>query len=180
MPEEIKEVLLSEEEIKAKVKELGAQITKDYAGKEILLIGILRGVIIFMADLARNIDLPVTLDFMVVSSYGRSTVSSGSVKIVKDLEESIEDKHVLIVEDIIDSGLTLKYLLDNLRMRKPASIRVATLLSKPARRKSDIEVDYNGFVIPDEFIVGYGLDYANKYRNLPYIGILKPEAYKNS
>lgn len=180
MPEEIKEVLLSEEEIKAKVKELGAQITKDYAGKEILLIGILRGVIIFMADLARNIDLPVTLDFMVVSSYGRSTVSSGSVKIVKDLEESIEDKHVLIVEDIIDSGLTLKYLLDNLRMRKPASIRVATLLSKPARRKSDIVVDYNGFIIPDEFIVGYGLDYANKYRNLPYIGILKPEAYENS
>jgi hypoxanthine phosphoribosyltransferase len=176
---DIQEVLLTTEEIKQRINVLGEQITADYAGKEILMIGVLRGAVIFMSDLARAIKLPVAIDFMAVSSYGSSTSSSGVVRILKDLDEDLKDKHVLIVEDIIDSGLTLKYLVENLKSRKPASVKICTLLNKPERRKVEVTVDYNGFTIPDHFVVGYGLDYAEKYRNLPFIGILKPDAYKS-
>jgi len=174
--EDIQEVLFSENELAVRVKELGMQLTRDYAGQEILMIGVLRGAIIFMADLARAIQLPVAFDFMAVSSYGASTTSTGVVRILKDLDEAVEGKHVLIVEDIIDSGLTLNYLLENLKSRNPQSIKICTLLNKPERRKSNVPVDYNGFIIPDHFVVGYGLDYAGKYRNLPFIGILKRKA----
>ena len=179
MIEDIKDVLLSTEAIATRVKELGAQISADYADKDILMIGVLRGAVIFMADLARAIDRPVAIDFMAVSSYGASTHSSGVVRILKDLDEDIVGKHLLIIEDIIDSGLTLKYLVENLKSRKPASVKICTLLSKPSRRKVEVTVDYNGFTIPDSFVVGYGLDYAEKYRNLPFIGVLKPEAYSD-
>ena len=179
MIEDIKEVLVSTEAIATRVKEIGDEISADYAGKDILMIGVLRGAVIFMADLARAISRPVAIDFMAVSSYGAATHSSGVVRILKDLDEDIEGKHLLIVEDIIDSGLTLKYLVENLKSRKPASIKVCTLLSKPSRRKVDVPVDYNGFTIPDQFVVGYGLDYAEKYRNLPFIGVLKPESYSD-
>ncbi len=178
MLNDIQQVLLSTEEIAGRVQELGKQISNDYEGQEILMIGVLRGAIIFMSDLARAIQVPVALDFMAVSSYGASTTSSGIVRILKDLDEEVAGRHILVVEDIIDSGLTLNYLLDNLRARKPASIRLVTLLNKPERRKKDVHVDYNGFSIPDHFVVGYGLDYAEKYRNLPFIGILKLEAYE--
>ena len=178
MLNDIEKVLLSSEKIAGRVKEMGEQISKDYAGQEILMVGVLRGAVIFMSDLARAISVPVSVDFMAVSSYGASTTSSGIVRILKDLDEEVAGRHILVVEDIIDSGLTLNYLLDNLRSRKPASIRLATLLNKPERRKKDVHVDYNGFTIPDYFVVGYGLDYAEKYRNLPFIGILKPEAYE--
>ena len=178
MIQDIKEILLTQEQLAAKVKELGDQISKDYQGKEILMIGILRGAVIFMADLARAVKVPVALDFMAVSSYGQSTSSSGIVRILKDLDEEVQGKHLLIVEDIIDSGLTLKYLLENLKSRNPASIKICTLLNKPERRKAEVPVEYNGFTIPDNFVVGYGLDYAEKYRNLPFIGILKPEVYQ--
>ena len=141
------------------------------------MIGVLRGAVMFMADLARAITVPVMIDFMAVSSYGTSTSSSGIVRILKDLDEEVAGKHVLIVEDIIDSGLTLSYLVDNIKSRQPASVRICTLLNKPERRKVDLEVNYNGFVVPDEFVVGYGLDYAEKYRNVPFIGILKPAIY---
>jgi len=174
---DIKEVLLSKAALEKRVQELGSQISKDFKGKEILMIGILRGAVIFMGDLARAIEIPVALDFMAVSSYGAASTSSGVVRILKDLDESVEGKHILIVEDIIDSGLTLQYLVENLKSRNPSSIRICTLLNKPSRRKTAVTVDYNGFDIPDEFVVGYGLDYAEKYRNLPFIGILKPEAY---
>jgi len=173
-------ILLSEEEISRKVKALGKQISEDYAGKELLVIGILKGALIFMGDLVRQITVPVSLDFMAVSSYGTSTESSGAVRILKDIERSIEDKHVLIIEDIIDTGLTLNYLLENLRSRKPASVKVCTLLDKPERRKTQVVADYNGFEIPDEFVVGYGLDYAERYRNIPYIMVLKQEVYEVS
>ncbi len=173
MLDEIQEVLFSEEDLAARVKELGAQLTQDYAGQEILMIGVLRGAIIFMADLARAVQLPVSFDFMAVSSYGSSTSSTGVVRILKDLDEDVEGKHILIVEDIIDSGLTLSYLVENLKSRKPRSIKICTLLNKPERRKADVPVDYNGFIIPDHFVVGYGLDFAGKYRNLPFIGIPK-------
>ena len=178
MINDIQEVLLSADQIAARVKEFGAQISADYAGEEILMIGVLRGAVIFMSDLARSISIPVAIDFMAVSSYGASTTSSGIVRILKDLDEEVAGRHILVVEDIIDSGLTLNYLLDNLHSRKPASIRLVTLLNKPERRKKEVHVDYNGFTIPDHFVVGYGLDYAEKYRNLPFIGILKPEAYE--
>lgn len=171
-------MLISEEKLAARIKELGEQITADYAGKEILAIGVLRGAVLFMADLTRAIKVPVAIDFMAVSSYGAGTSSSGVVRILKDLDEDIEGKHVLIVEDIIDSGLTLSYLLDNIKSRKPASLKLCTLLNKPERRKAEVHIDYNGFTVPDYFVVGYGLDYAEKYRNLPFIGILKPEVYK--
>lgn len=177
MVEDIKEVLVSREALAARVSEMGAAISADYAGKEILMIGVLRGAVIFMADLARAIECPVAIDFMAVSSYGMSTSSTGVVRFLKDLDEDIKGKHVLIVEDIIDSGLTLKYLYDNLKSRKPASLKICTLLNKPSRRKVEVPVDYNGFDIPDYFVVGYGLDYAEKYRNLPFVGVLKPEAY---
>lgn len=177
MLQDIERVLLSEEQLRQRVRELGEEISKEYAGKEILMIGVLRGAVMFMADLARAITVPVMIDFMAVSSYGTSTSSSGIVRILKDLDEEVAGKHVLIVEDIIDSGLTLSYLVDNIKSRQPASVRICTLLNKPERRKVDLEVNYNGFTVPDEFVVGYGLDYAEKYRNVPFIGILKPAIY---
>lgn len=178
MHPDILKISLTEEEIENRVKELGQQISQDYAGESILVIGILKGAMIFMADLVRHISIPTYLDFMAVSSYGASTQSSGAVRILKDLDRSIEGKHIVIVEDIVDTGLTLNYLLDNLRARGPASIKICTLLSKPDRRKTAVNVDYNGFFIPDEFVVGYGLDYNERYRNLPYIAVLKPEVYQ--
>ena len=179
MSDSIKEVLYTEEQLQARVKELGAQITKDYAGKDkLLLVSVLRGSYIFMADLSRAIDLPCIIDFMVVSSYGGGTSSSGQVEIKKDISSSIEDYHVIIVEDILDSGNTLYDLLDVLKLRKAASIRICTLLDKPERRAKPIQADYAGFVVPDAFVVGYGLDYNQQYRNLPYIGVLKEEVYR--
>ncbi len=177
MYNDLKEIILNEEEISQIVQELGEKISKDYEGKEIIVIGILKGAILFLSDLVRYIKVPVTFDFMAVSSYGDSVNSSGAVRFLKDLDTSIENKHVLIVEDIVDTGLTFNYLLDNLRSRKPASLKTCTLLDKPSRRKIDVQVDYKGKEVPDEFLVGYGLDYAEKYRNLPYIAILKPEIY---
>ncbi len=178
MINDVESILISEENLAKRISELGEQISADYAGKEILAIGVLRGAVVFMADLARAIKVPVMLDFMAVSSYGAGTNSSGVVRILKDLDEDVAGKHVLVVEDIIDSGLTLTYLLENLKSRNPASLRLCTLLNKPDRRKIKVNIDYNGFTVPDYFVVGYGLDYAEKYRNLPFIGILKPEVYK--
>lgn len=178
MRNDVKDVLFSEEMIAEKVEELGKKITEDLAEKDPIVIGVLKGANVFLSDLIRKIDISVTLDFIAVSSYGLSTESSGVVKIIKDLDFSIENRDILIVEDIIDSGLTLKYLLENLKSRNPKSIRICTLLDKPERRKVDIKVDYIGFDIPDEFIVGYGIDYAEKYRNLPFIASLKKEIYE--
>ncbi len=178
MLKDVERILITSEEIGARVRELGQQITNDYAGQEILMIGVLRGAVIFMADLARSIKRPMDIDFMAITSYGLSTNSSGVVRIIKDLDEVVEGRHILIIEDIIDSGLTLNYLVDNIKSRKPASVRICTLLSKPDRRKVNVTVDYNGLIIPDHFVVGYGLDYAGKYRNLPFIGVLKPEIYQ--
>ena len=169
------EVLLSEEVVDAKIKSLGEQISKDYAGKEVHLICVLKGSVFFICELAKRISVPVTMDFMSVSSYGKDTKSSGVVKIIKDLDESIKDKDVIVIEDIVDSGNTLSYLLENLEARQPKSLKLCTLLDKPDRRVKDVKVDYTGFQIPDEFVVGYGLDYAQKYRNLPFIGIVKFE-----
>ncbi len=169
------ECLLPEERVQARVRELAAQINRDYAGRELLVIGILRGAFIFMADLVRQLEVPVTVDFIAVASYGNATQSSGVVRILKDLDESVAGRHVLLVEDIIDTGLTLNYLYDCLRARGPASLRVCTLLDKPDRRRVDIQPDYNGFTIPDYFVVGYGLDCGQRYRNLPGIYICRPE-----
>lgn len=177
LQDDILEVLLSEEEIQSKVRELGAEITRDYAGKTPFFLGVLKGCYVFMADLVRCVDLHCSMDFMGVSSYGGGTSSTGAVRITKDLSRDIEGKDVIIVEDILDSGITLSYLKKYLLNRKPASIRIVTLLDKPARRRADIKADYCGFSVPDEFVVGYGLDYAEDYRNLPYIGVLKPEIY---
>ncbi len=179
MDQDFKEILFAEEEIQKRVRELGQQISRDYGSEgDLVLICILRGAVVFLADLARSIDRQVTFDFMDVSSYGAGTESSGVVRIIKDLEENIEGQHVLIVEDIIDTGQTLKYVVDVLQTRKPASVKIVTLLDKPERRVTkQVKIDYNGFEIPDEFVVGYGLDYAQKYRNLPFIAVLKPEAY---
>lgn len=177
LEKDIQEVLFTQEELEKRVRELAAQITADYQGKEIILISVLRGSFVFMADLCRSIDLDCTVDFMAVSSYGGGTSSTGQVQITKDLSGDISGKHVIVVEDILDSGNTLSYLLKLLEQRKPASIRLCTLLDKPERRTKPVEVSYSGFAIPDAFVVGYGLDYAEKYRNLPYIGILKPEVY---
>ncbi|HHV71347.1 MAG TPA: hypoxanthine phosphoribosyltransferase [Clostridia bacterium] len=179
MERDIQEILIDANQLKAKVKELGQRITADYKGKNLLMVCVLKGGITFMADLIREINLPIEIDFMAVSSYGASTHSSGVVRILKDLETGIEGKHVLIVEDIIDTGLTLKYLVENLKARKAASVKICTLLEKPARRRIDINIDYCGFTIPDKFVVGYGLDYNEKYRNLPYIAVLKPEVYSS-
>ena len=165
-------ILIPEDKVDERIAQLGAQISQDYAGKQVHLVGILKGSIFFICELAKRISVPVTLDFMSVSSYGSGAKSSGIVKMIKDLDEPIEGKDVLIVEDIIDSGRTLSYLLKNLSSRKPASIRLCTMLDKPERREVDVEVDYQGFIIPDEFVVGYGLDYDQRYRNLPYIGVL--------
>ncbi len=166
-------VMLTEEELSAKIAELGAKISKDYAGRELHLICVLKGGVFFTCELAKRITVPVSLDFMSVSSYGSDTKSSGVVKIIKDLDQGIEGKDVLVVEDIIDSGRTLSYLLENLRNRKPNSLKLCTMLDKPERRVVDVDVDYTGFEIPDEFVVGYGLDYDQKYRNLPYIGVVE-------
>ena len=169
---ETSRVLIPEEKVDERIAQLGEQISRDYAGKQVHLIGILKGSIFFICELAKRITVPVTMDFMSVSSYGAGTKSTGVVKLIKDLDEPIEGKDVLVVEDIIDSGHTLSYLLKNLSDRHPASIRLCTLLDKPERREVDVEVDYQGFSIPDEFVIGYGLDYDQRYRNLPYIGVL--------
>lgn len=177
MNEDMLRVLLSKEEIHAKVQEMGKKLTEDYKGKNLLLVTVLKGAVVFLADLMREIDVPAEIDFMVVSSYGSGVKSSGVVKIVKDLDIPLKDKDILIVEDILDSGMTLSYIKDLLQSRGPRSIQIATLLDKPARRKVDLQADYVGFEVPDEFVVGYGLDFDERYRNLPYIGILKPEVY---
>ena len=169
-------VLLSEEEVDKRIQEIGEQISKDYAGEQVHLVCVLRGGVFFLCELAKRITVPVSLDFMSVSSYGSDTKSSGVVKIVKDLDDSLADKHVIVVEDIVDSGRTLSYLLEMLKDRGPKSMKLCTLLDKPDRRVVDVKVDYTGFQIPDEFVVGYGLDYAQKYRNLPYIGVVELDA----
>ena len=178
MKQDIEKVLLSEETIAAKVKELGAQIAKDYADKNPLIVSVLRGSFVFMADLVRAIYVPCTVDFMSVSSYGGGTTSSGEVKITKDFDVSIEGRHLIIVEDILDSGRTLSYLMKTLKARGAASIALCTFLDKPERRVVPVEVAYKGFTVPDAFIVGYGLDYDQKYRNLPYVGVLKSSVYE--
>ncbi|OEG00311.1 hypoxanthine phosphoribosyltransferase [Vulcanibacillus modesticaldus] len=177
MENDIKEILITKEEIEAKVKELGETLSKEYQGKTPLMVCILKGAVLFMADLVRNMDIEVEMDFMAVSSYGKSTESSGVVRILKDLDTTVEGRDIIIVEDIIDSGLTLSYLVEMLKGRNLNSIKIVTLLDKPHRRKVDLKPDLSGFTIPDEFVVGYGLDYAEKYRNIPYIGVLKPEVY---
>jgi hypoxanthine phosphoribosyltransferase len=175
---DIEEVLISEAVLQARVTELAAQISRDYSDKDLILLGILRGAVMFMADLARQLAIPLEVDFMAISSYGNSTESSGVVRILKDLDESIGGKHVLIVEDILDTGLTLAYLVENLKRRNPASLAICALLDKQNARDGDVEPRYTGFVIPHRFVVGYGLDYAQKYRNLPYVGVLKPSVYQ--
>lgn len=178
MRDDIERILLTEEEMRAKVREIGEKISKDYEEKEPILIGVLKGSVPFMADLLKEITIPCSMDFMAVSSYGNSSKSSGVVRILKDLDFEIEGRHIIIVEDIIDSGITLRYLVDYLKNRGPASIEIACLLNKPERRVADVKAKYIGFDVPDYFLVGYGLDFAEKYRNLPYIGILKEEVYK--
>ncbi|MCF7914964.1 MAG: hypoxanthine phosphoribosyltransferase [Spirochaetaceae bacterium] len=177
MHNDVKEVLFSAEELEKRVRELGKQITAEYQGKELLVIGVLKGANVFLADLIRHIELPLEIDFIAAASYGSSTESSGVVRLLKDLDYPIENRHVLLVEDLIDTGLTLHYLAENLKARQPASFQICTLLDKPERRKVSMEVDYKGFDIPDEFIVGYGIDFNQKYRNLSYIATLKPEVY---
>ena len=177
MNDDILRVLYSEEELEAKCAELGAQISKDYEGKNLLLVSVLKGAVVFMTDLMRHITVPCSIDFMVVSSYGSGVKTSGVVKIVKDLDADLAGKDLLIVEDILDTGMTLHYLKQLLEDRNPNSIRIATLLDKPERRRAAVRADYVGYQVPDEFVVGYGLDYDEKYRNLPYVGILKPEVY---
>ncbi len=177
MHDQIEEVLISQQEIQEKVKQLGSQLKDDYRDKNPLIICVLKGALIFVSDLIRAMDCPLSLDFMAVSSYGSSTKSSGVVQILKDLETGIEGRHVIIAEDIVDTGLTLNYLRNNLLSRDPASLAICSLLDKPSRRQVKIKPDYCGFVIPDKFVVGYGLDFDQQFRNLPYIGILKPEAY---
>lgn len=180
MREDMERILLTESDIHARVEELGRQISRDYAGREPLFVGVLKGCFIFMADLIRSVDLHCTMDFMAVSSYGDGTTTTGAVKINKDLSRDIAGQDVIIVEDILDSGVTLSYLKQYLSVRKPASISIVTLLDKPSRRTKPIVADLAGFEVPDEFVVGYGLDYAQKYRNMPYIGVLKPEVYSEN
>ncbi|MGH4118254.1 hypoxanthine phosphoribosyltransferase [Clostridium sp.] len=178
MNNDIKEVLYSSDQLRDKIRQMGAKISNDYVGKELILIGVLKGSVVFMADLIRQITIPCKMDFMAVSSYGSSTETSGVVKILKDLDYDIQGKDVLIVEDIIDSGVTLKYLRKYLLARKPCSLEIICMLNKPDRRTVDIDVKYSGYDVPDYFLVGFGLDFAQKYRNLPYVGILKEEIYK--
>jgi hypoxanthine phosphoribosyltransferase len=177
MHEDIEEILITEADLGRRISELADEIRPVYAGRDLILVGVLKGAIMFMTDLARSLRLPLEMDFMAVSSYGNASQSSGVVRITKDLDSSIEGRNVLVVEDIVDSGHTLRYLLDNLRSRNPASLQVCTLLDKHVPRKADVEVAYVGFQIPNEFVVGYGLDYAENYRNLPYIGVLKRSVY---
>lgn len=174
---DVQEVLISAEKMNARVRELGAQISHDYEGKDLVLVSVLVGACVFTADLLRCITTPCFLDFVAISSYGKESRSSGVVRILKDLDESVESRHVLIIEDIVDTGLTLNYLVDAMRHRNVASVRTCSMLDKPSRRLTKIEVDYVGFEVPDEFVVGYGLDFAQRYRNLPYVGILRPEVY---
>lgn len=174
---DVSEILYTEEKLAQIVKDMGKRISEDYRDKNLFMVSVLKGSLIFMADLMRAIDIPCAIDFLSVSSYGAGTTTSGAVRILKDLDCSLEGKDILVVEDILDSGVTLSYLLKTLSARKPSSIRLCTLLDKPERRRVPITPDYVGTVVPDEFIVGYGLDYAERYRNLPYIGVLKPEIY---
>lgn len=174
---DVSHVIIGEEQIRARNRELGQEISDHYGSESVLLVAVLRGAALFVADLAREISSPVEIDFMAVSSYGSSTKSSGVVRILKDLDETIQDRNVLVVEDILDTGLTLKYLLKNLASRKPKSLEVVTLLRKQGKQQVPIDCGYVGFDIPDEFVIGYGLDYAERYRNLPYVGVLKPEVY---
>lgn len=180
MTEDFEEILIGSDEIRNRVKELGSQISRDYAGKELVLVGVLKGGFVFLADLMREITIPVDMDLIAVSSYGAATKSSGVVRILKDIDVNVTGKHVLIVEDLVDTGLTLRYLKDLFRTRGPESVRICTAFDKPSRRKVDIQVEYGGMTVPDKFIVGYGLDYAGKYRNLPDIRTLKPEIYAAS
>lgn len=180
MENDIKEVLISEEDILTRTKELGREITEDYKGKDLIVVGILKGAVVFMSELCKNIDMHINMDFMSVSSYGKSAQSTGEVKIIKDLDSSVQGKDILIVEDIIDTGLTLSYLTDNLKKRGANSVGIVTLLDKPNRKNIEIKVDYLGFEVPNEFIIGYGLDYAERYRNLPYVASLKEEVYRDS
>ncbi|WP_270167106.1 hypoxanthine phosphoribosyltransferase [Paenibacillus sp. SYP-B4298] len=180
MLDDIQEILYDAGQIQDKIKELGETLSRDFEGRNPLVICVLKGAFIFMADLVKTITVPLEIDFMAISSYGQSTKSSGVVKIIKDLDVSVEGRDVLIVEDIIDSGLTLSYLIDVLERRNSKSVTVVTLFDKPTRRTVDLEADYTGFSLPDEFVVGYGLDFAEKYRNLPFIGVLKPEVYAKS
>ena len=178
MRDDIQTVLVTEEQLRAKVAELGAQVSRDYAGRDLLLVSILKGAVVFMADLMRAVTIPCSIDFMVVSSYGgTNTESTGLVKIVKDLDADLSGRDVLIVEDVLDTGVTLSNLVPMLKMRHPNSVRICAILDKPARRKTDIRADYTGFEVPDAFVVGYGLDYDEKYRNLPFVGVLRPEVY---
>jgi len=176
--DDIAEVLIDEQAIAAKVRELGTAIADDYRTKDLVLVSILKGALPFLADLMRQMPIPLALDFLEVSSYGEATESSGNVRILKDLAKSIEGRDVVVVEDILDTGQTLSYVIEHLRSKQPASVRLCTLLDKPARRIVPIQIDYRGFEIPDKFVVGYGLDYAERYRNLPFIGVLKPEVYR--
>ncbi len=178
MQDDIREILFTEEKIASIVRNMGRQISEEYVGKNLFMVSVLKGSLMFMADLMRAVTIPCSIDFLSVSSYGNGTASSGEVRILKDLDCSLEGKDLLVVEDILDSGVTLSFLLKTLSARKPASIRLCTFLDKPDRRRVDIHPDYVGAVVPDKFIVGYGLDYAEKYRNLPYIGVLKPEVYE--
>ena len=168
------EILIEEDALQSRIRELGAEVSADYAGRELLLVGVLKGAVFFMADLMRSLTVPCEIDFMAISSYGAATDSSGVVRILKDLDINIENRHVLVVEDIIDSGLTLSYLLRNLESREPASLEICALLTKPGRREIDVPVRYVGFEIPNRFVIGYGLDFAERYRNLPYVGVLDP------
>jgi len=177
MMDDIDRVLITKEQIDEKVAEMGKKISEDFKDKNLLLVGVLKGSVMFMTDLMKNISIPAAIDFMSVSSYGKGTKSSGVVKIEKDLDVPLENYDVLIVEDILDSGITLSYIMEVLKNKNAKSIKLATLLNKPDRRKVEVKLDYEGFIIPDEFVVGYGLDYAEKYRNLPFIGVLKPEIY---
>ena len=178
--EDVERVLISAERIQGRLREMAAEIDRDYGGREVLLVGVLKGAFVLMADLSRYLTVPVTLDFIAVASYGSETKTSGTVRILKDLDEGIEGRDVLLVEDIIDSGLTLKYLLGNLRARKPASLEVLALLRKPDVTRVDIPIRYRGFEVPNVFVVGYGLDYAQRYRNLDYVGTLKPVVYEKA
>lgn len=176
---DIAEVRITEQEIAERVRALGEEISRDYEGKDLVLVGILKGATLFLADLVRHIDIPLSFDFVAIGSYGADTRTSGVVRILKDLDEPVESRHVLVIEDVMDTGMTLRlsYLMDNLRSRRAASVRVCTLLDKPSRRKTDAAADYRGFVVDEEYVVGYGLDYGGRYRSLPYIGVLKPEIY---
>lgn len=178
LADDIAEVLIPTERLRERVRELAAEVEADYRGKDLLMIGVLKGALMFMVDLSRQVDLPLELDFMAISSYGTGTESSGVVRIIKDLDTNIEGRHVLIVEDIVDTGLTLSYMRENLLTRSPASLRICCLLDKRDARQTDVALDYIGFVIPSRFVVGYGLDYAEIYRNLPFVGALKPECYQ--